>query len=176
MTDHILQPEFMDNARKILVDQQSGRLEEQERKKRSLKRLISKVSREIGNITKAIAASGHSTALLELLSESEARKTQLLSNLGELNTSTLQPIVEINENDLQMNISEIQKLIQNGKPEELRTILREYIDHIDIDRDGNELFGMIYYFYPPSVSLSGVPSGPPRYRHIIQFSFAIPAK
>lgn len=172
LTDYILQPEVMDNTRKILIDQQSGRLGEQDRKARGLKRQISKVTREIGNLTKAIAASGHSTALLDLLSKSENRKTQLLSNLGELNTSALQPIPEINAEMLLENLQELRTIIQEANPEKLRLILHNYIDHVEVDRDKNELFGMIFYFYPPSVPTSGDPSGPPRYRHSIQFPFA----
>jgi len=175
LTDHILQLKVMEAARITLVAQQSGRLAEQEQKKRQLKRRLSKVSREIGNLSKAIAVSGHSTALLELLSESETFKTQLLTSLGELNTSALQPVPEINEKDLQANVLEIKRLIQDGDPEKLRTILRGYVDHVDVDRDGNELFGVIFYFYPPSVPISGLPSGPPQYRHSIQFPFAVPA-
>lgn len=149
LTDYILRFDVLDAARRDLVARQSGRLKEQELQKKSLIAQLSKTRRRITNITEAIAAAGHSKALLDRLNEMEIQETDLRTRLSELNNSSIQPIPEIKDEKLLEVIQELKENIQDADADLLRSILRSFIDHVDVYRDGNELHGMIYYFYPP---------------------------
>lgn len=187
LTGYILRPDTLAAARQLLVEGQAGALEEHNRQKGLLGGKLAKLRRQIKNVTAAIAAAGHSQALLARLADLETQETALLQCRAELETAAIRPLPPL---DLAQLPAAIAALRQSSDPQTLRPILHAFIDHVTVQRDDNLLTGTIYYYLPPdlkkaipppesggsTVPISPFPSGPPSYRHIIQFPFATSTK
>jgi DNA invertase Pin-like site-specific DNA recombinase len=192
LTDYILLPDTMENIRTILTESQAARLAEQDHQRESLASQLRNVRRQIRHVTDAIAQRSASKALLDRLSELEKHETELLTRQAELETTALQPIPTIDPNQLPALIELLRSRLPALPVETQRQLLHAFIDHVDVEREGNTLRGIIYYYYPPpdlkkafpppesggteTVSLSLYPSGPPRYRHSIPLPFTAPIK
>uniref|UniRef100_A0A6H1ZD66 Putative site-specific DNA recombinase n=1 Tax=viral metagenome TaxID=1070528 RepID=A0A6H1ZD66_9ZZZZ len=185
LTGYILRPDTLQAARQLIIDEQAGALEEYRRQAKALSGQLSKLRRQIKNVTAAIAESGHSQALLARLADLETQETALLQRRVELETAAVAPLPPL---DLAQLPAALAALRQSSDPQTLRAILGAFIDHVTVQRDGNTLTGVIYYYLPPdlkkaipppesggsTVPISLCPSGPPLYRHSLPYSFTTP--
>jgi DNA invertase Pin-like site-specific DNA recombinase len=188
LTDYILRPDTLQAARQLLIEGQAGALEEHRRQMTIVNGHLAKLRRQIQHVTAAIAAAGHSHALLARLADLETQETALLQRRAELETAAVAPILPL---DLALLPAAIAALREQSDPQTLRTVLNAFIDHVDVQRDGNQLTGTIYYFLPPdlkkaipppdsggtiTVPTSSLTPGAPSYRHSIPFPFCVPAR
>ena len=70
--------------------------------------------------------------------------------LGALESQAEQPVGEIPLDQLTAAVRQFDNAFSTACIDDQRTILRGFIDHIDVDRDENLLTGVIYYYYPPT--------------------------
>jgi DNA invertase Pin-like site-specific DNA recombinase len=106
------------------------------------------ISRQIANITRAIAEKGHSTALLDSLTNLEAQRSELQQEHSELQIP-FQPVPKFTDQQVQVMAKSISEKLNTATPEELRIVIRSYIQKIHIYRQGKTIQGYITYFYPP---------------------------
>jgi hypothetical protein len=194
LTGYILLPETMRHSYQALVEQQAGGMAQQRRQRSALNGQLGKVRRALRHITSAIAESGHSKALLDRLAETEVEENELLTRIAELEASALRPLPAPDLEQLKEIAANLPDIIKGADIETLRTILRGFVDHVDIQRDGDLLQGTIYYYYPPpeapppkafpppesggepTVPSPRNPSGPLTYRHSLPCVIQTPAR
>jgi hypothetical protein len=102
---------------------------------------------QINNVTKAIAAAGHSQALLQRLEILETRKIQIETKIAEMEANQGPPAAFPDPG----KISRIMKsVLQAASKEEKQLILRGLIHRIDALRDKkeNKIYGTIIYYLP----------------------------
>jgi DNA invertase Pin-like site-specific DNA recombinase len=122
------------------------------------RRQLQKIDAGISNLTRAIAESGHSIALLEELDRQETAKTELLTELANLEQQTIQadlPDLTIDQvSQLSTTISEKMK---TGDVEVRRRILQGLINKIAVERDDHDIHGVIEVFAPiPQLGSSNI--------------------
>jgi DNA invertase Pin-like site-specific DNA recombinase len=148
LTGYILRPDTLQAARQLLIEGQAGSLAEHHRQMAAVNGQLAKLRRQIKNVTTAIAAAGHSQALLARLADLETQEIALLQRRAELETAAIAPIPPL---DLTLLPAAIAILREQSDPQTLRAILNAFIDHVDVQRDGNRLTGAIYYYLPPDL-------------------------
>lgn len=135
-----------------------------------------KTASQIANLTKAIAESGHSQALLDALTELETRRALLQTENAQLQTA-FEPVPAYTEEQLrELSKTMVEKLNQ-APPEQRRQVIRAFVRKITIERDGKTLRGLITYLSPPfphplpetgkgliMLPISPLPVGAPLYR------------
>jgi DNA invertase Pin-like site-specific DNA recombinase len=175
MRAYILDPKFIRAGFERLQSQQSGQLAEIDVRLAEVAAQLGDVRKQQGRISKAIRAAGHSRVLLRDLAALEADETELLSRQADLQNKR-QPVTEISAERLAELLPAAHKLLVDGTDEQKRLVLRAFIDHIDVEREGNVLRGIIYYKYPPapggiSADESILPGGAFLTAHILQMPF-----
>lgn len=183
LTHEILQPENIVATYNELQANQSTQLAEQEAERKDLAGRLKVLRKKITNATNTIMNIGakKSKALTNALLDLEAQETEIETRIAALNASAIEPVPKIEPDVLFYIATNFLQIYQKAELEERRLLLRLLIDHIDVRRDNDILYGMIYYYYPPkvqgpeerAVSISPSSSGPPRYRHIAQIAFSV---
>ncbi len=114
---------------------------------------LGEARRQITNISNAIADGGHSRSMLDKLQNLEKLELELINDLAQLNTQR-QPseIPILTVDDLANKAEEFKMLMANNTIEisRQRQMLRNFVQRVDIDRDGRRLFGIISVFFPPN--------------------------
>lgn len=147
---------------------------------------LAETRRQITNISNAIAAAGHSAALLKSLKLYEDQEADLLNRIAKLDAAALTEIPPYNPGTGSRLVDIIDRLIPLADIQSQRRILASMIKSIHADREGRKIFGVIEIYYPPpndlapgtaqaargeskTVRMSRAPSGPPRYTHSFDF-------
>jgi DNA invertase Pin-like site-specific DNA recombinase len=181
LTDYILIPESLSAQQEIAIHNQTeGEIEHGE-KKSVLHGERTELSRQIANITKAIADTGHSEALLDALKQKETQRTQVRTELDELDIP-IQRVPHLTTPEIEAASQAIIQALNNSPPETQRQILRGFVSEVTAERDGNIIRGMITYFYPPPfdpaptdpLPIESAPVGAHLYRQ--QFTYAFEGK
>jgi site-specific DNA recombinase len=176
LTEYILIPEAMTATQEIALENQSlGELRRAE-KKRSLQERLQVVSREIGNITRAIGAAGHSEALLEELRRKELDRTDIKNRLKPLEIP-IEPVPDLTQPQIENASKRLIDKLKSRSLEERREVLRGIIHEVVAERDGPRLEAFITYYYPPpfdfapeaSLSMSLIPLGAQLYRQTFTY-------
>jgi site-specific DNA recombinase len=158
---------------------------------------LGETRRQITNVTDAISEQKHSRALLKRLADLEAQETRLQTELASLDADHTQlPPNEASIAQLTATLAYLEAALTSSDIQVQRSILRQLIKRVDIDRNGKELFGLITIYIPPgdenppedddkpspslphgptpkTVRMSREASGPPRYTHSFSFTFDI---
>lgn len=144
---HILHP---DHLSLLQEEAKTNRSQQQEVVKSEIKVFNSQLGplkRQIDNITKAIAETGHSKALLLRLESLETRKIQIETKIAEMEIPPSTPRAFPDPHQIsQMLITVLQK----ASIEEKQIVLRGLIHRIDALRDKkeNKIHGTITYYLP----------------------------
>ncbi len=180
----ILQGEILDrqqlaNIHFLMTADQADSLAEEERRRKDLARQLTKVRRQKNHLADAIAEKGHSKTLLERLTALELEETELAALQTKLESLAAEPVPEVEIGDLLESADEMKLFLANADLDFKRTVLRGYIHHVDIQREGDHLSGTIYFYYPPPIPKASGPdgidtlrtlSGPPRYQMITRYN------
>jgi len=105
--------------------------------------------RQIGNLTDAIAASGHSPALLARLQSLEQDERANLEEIATLERQLDAASLSQTDHELAELTARNLRAIETATPENLRTILFGLIHSITLDRTDHTILGTITFYYPP---------------------------
>jgi DNA invertase Pin-like site-specific DNA recombinase len=134
------------------------------------------ISAKIANLTKAIAESGHSAAMLDALSGLELRRTELQVEHDRLQIP-IQQIPQLTDEQIEEKARRLVERLSAAPMEERRLILRGLVQRISAEREGRTIRGLITYFYPPPFDLAPMLSmesgsmGAPLYRQTFSYPF-----
>jgi len=134
------------------------------------------LSRQIANITKAIADAGHSDALLDALKQKEIQRAQIKVELDELGIP-IQAVPHRTQPEIDAASKAIIEALINAPVEQQRPLLRGIIHEVVAERDGKIIRGMITYYYPPPFDLAPTlptesdPVGAHLYRQTFSYPF-----
>lgn len=136
------------------------------------------LSKRIANITAAIAAAGHSQAMLDELGRLETQRAQLIQEAEQLKVP-VQPLLEVSFHQMAVLSDSLIDKLTNGTPEEVRATLRGFIQQVRAQKKDGAIVGTITYFYPPinappfdpapMLSIARDPVGAPRYRQTFTY-------
>ena len=138
--------------------------------------LLTELSRQIANITKAIADAGHSDALLEALKQKEGQRAQIRTELDELGIP-IQKIPVRTQPEIDAASKAIIEALITAPVEQQRQLLRGIVHEVLAERDGKIIRGMITYYYPPpfdlapTLSMERDPVGALLYRQTFSYPF-----
>lgn len=177
LTEYILLPESIAATQEIALENQAlGELRRSE-KKRSLQNDLKVISREIGNITRAIAEAGHSQALLDLLREKELERAAIKKQLEPLEIP-IEPVPDLTQEQIRAASQMLIDRLKSTSLEQRREVLRGIIHEVVAERspDGR-LEAFITYYYPPpfefapkdSLPISLIPLGAQLYRQTFTY-------
>lgn len=198
LADFILLEENVRQLYRLAGQRDAGFFAEHDQQRKEIGARIASAKKQIDNVTNAIAETGVSAALSARLKKLELEQTELEQSLLDLAPVPQLPDFE----KTKAHLPGLARILKNGEPDQVKTILRSLISHIDVERDGDQLKGTIYYYlpddddimpptdgedYPPppdansppkrdDVPKSHSPSGPPIRRHIIQHHFIASTK
>lgn len=185
LTDYVLLPDTMRAAQRMLKRGLSSRLAEEDEVRRSLAAALKSVRHKKANVVDAIAEQHHSRALLERLAAIEAEEADLITRQAALEAAAARPVPEVSPRQLSALLKRLSTALQTADVTARRSVLRGFIDHVDVLREGHALRGTIVYYYPPPDPSEGTPpgpvgvptslisSGPPSYRHPIPHPFLV---
>ena len=108
-----------------------------------------KLNTQIAHITRAIAEHGHSSAILEKLTELESRRAQTLSEITELASTPLDPLPSVTEQEITALSQNLIHTLLSSPPETVRKILGSFIYKIRAKKENGTIIGSITYFVPP---------------------------
>jgi len=200
LTEEILQKDNLADLYRILAVQEATFASERHEKRRETLMLIASNKKQRNNIADAIAENGLSPTLSERLKVLEQEKAALDLSLIEHESTSHEEIKQITPEQIKRRIAQIEAILKGKDAAQKKTVLRSFISHIEVEREGDILKGAIYYYIPfdddiiddtddenppPDKSPSGgndyVPSphspvGAPFRRHIIQKNFVASTK
>lgn len=141
-----------------------------------------KISRQIANITKAIAERGALKPLLDKLTELNSQRAQLNTDLQN-SSAPLEPLPPLTPAEIAALSNSITERLSNAPPEQVKTILQALIHKVVAERKDKHITGSITYIYPPpfdfaptdTLSISFASVGAPTYRQpIYRQAFTVP--
>ncbi|HEX6034830.1 MAG TPA: recombinase family protein [Anaerolineales bacterium] len=158
LSDYILIPDNLVAVQELAVHNQEETESERAERKEDLQDDIRALSREIANITKAIAAAGHSDALITSLQEKESSKAQKKKELAELEIP-IQPVPRLSQPQIETGSKRLVDRLKNEPLEKRRELLRELVHEVTAERSGKHIFALITYYYPPPFDLAPTDDG-----------------
>ena len=179
LTDYILIPENLAAIQEIAIKNQSAGETQRAERKSALSDERADLSRQIANITKAIADSGHSDALLESLKQKESMRAQVKMELEELDIP-IQTIPHLSTPEIEAVSLALVEHLNHSPIEKRRQLLRGIVHDIIAERDGKHIRAFITYYYPPpfdsipTLSKSPDPVGAHLYRQL--FTYPVESK
>lgn len=176
ITDYILISDNLLATQEIALDNQLQGEARREERRRSLQEDRTVLSREIANITRAIAAAGHSEALLDELHRKESERAQINKELDELNIP-IETIPNLTRTQLESASKRLVERLQEATLETRREILRGIIHEVVAQRVGKTIEAFVTYYHPPpfdiapteSLSMSPTPVGAQLYRQTFTY-------
>lgn len=165
------------------------KLSEHTTKRREYTRDLAETRRQITNLSNAIAAAGHSPALLKSLNSFEIQEADLVNKITALDATGLGTIPPIDTTALARQLYFLNTILPIADIQTQRRILAGMIKSVSVDREGRRIFGILTVYYPPgnkitpssrtagggnkTVRTSPAPSGPPRYTHSFDFEIKL---
>ena len=120
-----------------------------------------KLSTQIVNITRAIAERGHSSTLLEKLTELEAQRAMVLTEFTELTNLRFIASPPLTEEEILFVSNMLADILHNAPAEQVRPILQSFIHKILAKKTNGQITGSITYFTPPLADLLRPPDPSP---------------
>lgn len=176
ITEYILIPESIAAVQEIaLQNQVHGEAERAERRS-SLVDERTSLSREIANITRAIADAGHSEALLEALKQKESLRARVKKDIEQLEIP-IEPVPDLTQPQIETASKLLVERLKHAPLETRRETLRGIVHEVVAVRDGPRVEAFITYYYPPpfdlaptgGLSMSLVPVGAHLYRQTFTY-------
>lgn len=119
------------------------------------------IAKKIANITRAIAERGHSQTLLDTLTDLEAKRAVVLTEIAELTTLHFDPIPSLTEEEV-IELSQIlTRSLFDSPPETVRQTVNSFVHQIRAKKQDKEIAGSITYFTPPILTINELGEPPP---------------
>ncbi len=174
LIQNILQPENIAAIQEIAIENQTHG--ETERLARIAERIQDRaaVSRKIANLTRAIAETGHSEAMLKDLRTLEAEMIVIKKDLERLDIP-IQPIPRLTQPQIETASKRLIQRLTSGSLEERRQALRGIVESIRAERVGKKIYALVTYYYPPPfdhapmLPMPLVPMGAQLYRQLFSY-------
>jgi DNA invertase Pin-like site-specific DNA recombinase len=179
LTDYILTPENLTAIQEIAIKNQTTGETQRAERKSALSDERGELSRQIANITKAIADSGHSDALLDALKQKESMRAQVKAEIEGL-LVPIQTIPHLSTPEIETVSQALVEHLNHSPIEQRRQLLRGIVHDIIAERDGKHIRAFITYYYPPpfdlipTLSKSPDPVGAHLYRQL--FTYPVESK
>lgn len=176
LTDYILIPDHLNAMHEIAVRNQVEGESQRAERRSGLTQERMELSRQIANITKAIADAGHSDALLESLKQKEGQRAQIRTELDQLGIP-IQAVPPRTQLEIESVSKAIIEALIHSPIEQQRQIVRGIVHEVVAERDGKIIRGMITYYYPPpfelapTLSITPAPVGALLYRQTFSYPF-----
>lgn len=119
-----------------------------------------KLSRQIANITRAIADHGHSPTLLEKLTALESQRAVILTEYTELTNMRFAPAPTLTQQEIEIVSNRLTDLLLNAPAQTARPILQSFIHKITAKKENGQITGSIVYYLPPLAELLRPPDPP----------------
>ena len=148
LTNYILQPENISAIQDIAIENQEHGETERLTRREQLQQDRATVSREIANITNAIANAGHSDALLKTLKTKEADLADINADFKQLDVP-IEHIPRLTQLQIDTASKKLIDRLTHSPIEEKRQILRGLLKEVRTERTGKRIFALITYWYPP---------------------------
>ncbi len=174
--EYILDPETVRAAVELAKKNRDERRHEMQALRKSLKKQLAALRRQIHNLVNAIAKSGHSRALLEKLQRMETEEGEIMARLQTLQTA-FPPIPSADLTDFE-RLGEFSRRLRERLPQAdtiaKRNILRGFVHKITAERIDKEIRGLIEWYLPTdearpppdkTVPMDTYPVGAPLHRH-----------
>jgi len=159
LQQYILSPESLG----VLYDVEQRAVDHREaRRQERLAVIVSdkgKIAKQIVNITRAIAERGHSSTLLDKLTELESELSQLKLEYTELNSMHFDHRDPLSPIEIEFASSLMIETILHGDPQTSRQMLRSFIQKIEVKKADGQISGLIHYFAPISPPFPDPPQG-----------------
>jgi site-specific DNA recombinase len=176
LDEFILQPDNLAALQDIAIENQTHGETRRAERRQELHQERSGYSREVANLTHAIAAAGHSEALIKELKAKESQLAQVRKELDELEIP-IEPVPRLSPEKIELASKRLRQKIHDAPLEEKRRHLREIIAEIRAERSGKNIFALITFYYPPPfdfapmemLPISHAPVGAPRYRQLFSY-------
>lgn len=170
----VLKPDNLAAIQEVAIENQTHG--ETERLARISERIQDRaaISRKIANITRAIAETGHSDALLKDLKILEGELVVIKKDLERLDIP-IQPVPRLSKPQLELASQHLIQRLTSGTVEERRQSLRGIVESIRAERVGKKIFALVSYYYPPPfdeapmLPMSVVPMGAQLYRQLFSY-------
>lgn len=169
IVENILLPESIHAHQQIAIENQTHGETLRQDKIASLTGERAELSRQIANLTKAIAETGHNAALLDALKLKETQRAQVRTELESLHIP-IQRVPQLTDAEIATASKDLIQLLTTSPPETRRQLLRGFIHEIRAEKNGTILKGTITYFYPfpfelaPTLPIEPHPVGALLYR------------
>jgi len=181
LNDFILVPDNLTAVQELAINNQEETESTRAERKESLLQERAALSREIANITRAIADAGHSEALLSALKQKESSKAENKKDLDELNVP-IQPMTRLTQPQIETASKDLKERLNSRFLETRRAVLRGIVHEMTAERADKNIFALITYYYPPEnagppfdlaptgiLSMSPDPVGALRYRQTFSY-------
>ena len=153
LTDYILIPESLSATHELAIRHQVEGESQRDERRSGLTQERTELSRQIANITRAIADAGHSDALLDALKQKEGQRAQIRAELDELGIP-IQAVPHRTGPEIDAASKAIIEALIHSPIEQQRILLRGIVHEVVAERDGKIIRGMITYYYPPPFDLA----------------------
>ena len=150
LTQFILTPDNLIAVQEIAQHNQTYGEAERNERRSTLLQDRTDASRQIANITRAIADAGHSDALLNSLKEKEALRAQIKAELDEL-LVPIQTIPHLSTAQIETASKVLIDRLNKAPIEKRRQILRGVVHEVRAERHGKIISALITYYYPPTI-------------------------
>jgi DNA invertase Pin-like site-specific DNA recombinase len=148
IVETMLEPEALAAHQQLALENQDlGELVKEERLA-SLTHERGELTRQILNLTNAIAEGGHTSVLLDALKQKESQRTQVKKEVTELDIP-IQRIPHLSKAQIESASKELIQLLTTSPPETRRQILRGLVHEITAEKNGTLITGTLTYYYPP---------------------------
>lgn len=146
--DHILSAVKLMDMQAALQEARSKRQDDLTVMIRDQKRSVDKIEKKIKHLVRAIADTGHSSALLDELRELEKHRDLSRVELLAMEKTLAQrpPAMDIEELDI--TAQSIKNALERADVRTKREILGAFIDRISVERQDKLIKGLITFFYP----------------------------
>lgn len=118
-------------------------LDKQAEQRKDLEKRIQGVNRKIKNVTAAIAAAGHTPALLAELNTHEIDRSDLQEKINKIRHRAVTPLEQLSDEQLAASAKHIGQILSGQDDELKRRVLRGLIEEILVDRVENNITGVI---------------------------------
>ncbi|MFZ5856729.1 MAG: recombinase family protein [Chloroflexota bacterium] len=161
LRDYILLPDSL--AAMLEIERHATDHRETHRKERLavLDAEKKKLSTQIVNITRAIAERGHSSTLLDKLTELEGQRAVIITEYTELTNTRFEAAPPLDPKEIEYLSLRLARLLTEAPAETARQILQTFIHEVRAKKENGQIIGTITYYLPPLAELLRPPDSEP---------------
>ena len=155
LKDFVLVPENLEAIHALALENQAQFQAKRLERASSLTAERTKIASQIANITKAIADRGPLAPLLDKLTELNAQRAQINTELNNLSiplATPLKPLPPYSKEHFAAVSRGFLNLLKQGTQEQVKTFIQGYVHKITAERKDKQIRGAITYYYPPLIN------------------------